>query len=198
MSKKKHHHGDLREALILAGIDMLQNGGIAALSLRKCAAKAGVSHAAPAHHFNGLMSLKAAIVARSYRIFSETMLAHSCATEATPHAQLLAICQGYLAFSRAYEPLFQIMFQPKPKDLQRVNPQILEELDAESAKAFKILRTACAPFAPVGGHEQGTEVMVWSLVHGYAVLFASQPREETPAGTPPEFQRILPELPLRN
>ena len=198
MTKKKHHHGDLREALIQAGIEMLQEGGIDALSLRKCAAKAGVSHAAPAHHFNGLISLKAAIIARSYRIFSETMLAHSDKAEATPQAHLLAICQGYLAFSRAHEPLFQIMFQPKPEELQRVNPQILEELDAESTKAFMILRAACAPFAPVGGHEQGTEVMVWSLVHGYAVLFASQPGEETPAGAPPEFARILPELPLRN
>jgi len=197
MQKDTHHHGDLREALILAGIELLEAGGIEALTLRKCAAKAGVSHAAPAHHFKGLISLKAAIIARCYRIFSDTMLAHKHGAEATPRAQLRAVCEGYLAFTRAHEPLFQIMFQPKPEGLAQVNPDILEELNAEAINAFMILRAVCAPFAPVGGHDQGTEVMVWSLVHGYAVLFANQPGGETPAGAPPEFARILPDLPLR-
>ncbi len=197
MSKETHHHGDLREALILAGITLLEEGGIDALTLRKCAAKAGVSHAAPAHHFNGLVSLKAAIVARCYRLFSDTMLAHKNNADATPRAQLLAVCEGYLAFNRAHKPLFQIMFQPKPEGLDQVNPDIMEELNAESTAAFMILSAVCAPFAPVGGHDQGTEVMVWSLVHGYAVLFANQPGGETPAGAPPEFACILPDLPLR-
>lgn len=198
MSPEKHHHGNLREALITAGIELLEGGGIEALTLRKCAAKAGVSHAAPAHHFNGLISLKAAIIARCYRMFSNSMEAKSRHAQASPRAQLLAICKGYLAFTREHEALFQIMFQPKPEALAHVNPQILEELEFESAKSFMILRTACAPFAPVGGHVQGTEVLVWSLVHGYAMLFASQPDGETPAGAPPEFARILPDLPLRN
>ncbi|MBL1436499.1 MAG: TetR/AcrR family transcriptional regulator [Rhodobacteraceae bacterium] len=198
MSPEKHHHGNLREALITAGIELLETGGLEALTLRKCAAKAGVSHAAPAHHFNGLISLKAAIIARCYRMFSASMDAKSRQAEASPRAQLLAICEGYLAFSRDHGALFQIMFQPKPKALANVNPQILDELNAESSKSYMILRTACAPFAPVGGHDQGTEVMVWALVHGYAVLFANQPDKETPAGTLPEFAHILPDLPLRN
>ncbi|NOR63072.1 MAG: TetR family transcriptional regulator [Rhodobacteraceae bacterium] len=197
MRKDTHHHGDLREALILAGIELLDEGGIDALTLRKCAARAGVSHAAPAHHFKGLVSLKAAIVARCYRMFSSTMLAHKNNAGTTPRAQLLAICEGYLAFTRTHAPLFQIMFQPKPEGMERVNPDILEELETESTNAFMILRAASAPFAPVGGHEQGTEVMVWALVHGYAVLFANAPDEETPAGVLPEFARILPDLPLR-
>lgn len=197
MNHEKHHHGNLREALISAGMKLLEEGGAEALTLRKCAAKAGVSHAAPAHHFNGLISLKAAIVARCYRLFSDSMLAHKRSAAATPRAQLLAICEGYLAFTRARAPLFQIMFQPKPEGMERVNPDILEELNAESTNAFMILRAACAPFAPVGEHDQGTDVMVWALVHGYAVLFANQPGEETPAGALPEFARILPDLPLR-
>ncbi len=197
MHKETHHHGDLREALILAGITLLEEGGIDALTLRKCAAKAGVSHAAPAHHFKGLVSLKAAIVARCYRIFSSTMLAHKDKADASPRAQLLAVCEGYLAFTRSHAALFQIMFQPKPEGLDQVNPSIMEELNTEATNAFMILRAVCAPFAPVGGHEQGTEVMVWSLVHGYATLIANQPGEETPAGAPPEFACILPDLPLR-
>ena len=197
MSHEKHHHGNLREALISAGINLLEEGGAEALSLRKCAAMAGVSHAAPAHHFNGLISLNAAITARCYRMFSDFMLAHLHSAEASPRAQLLGICEGYLAFARAHAPLFQILFQPKPEGMERVNPDILEELNVESTNAFMILRAACAPFAPVGGHDQGTEVMVWALVHGYAVLFANQPGKESPAEALPEFASILPDLQLR-
>jgi DNA-binding transcriptional regulator YbjK len=55
--KKKPHHGNLRAALVSAGIELLEEGGLEALTLRKCAARAGVSHAAPAHHFEGLQGL---------------------------------------------------------------------------------------------------------------------------------------------
>ena len=61
--KKQHHHGNLREALITAGVGLLNEGGLSALTLRKCAARAGVSHAAPAYHFKGLNGLLTAIAA---------------------------------------------------------------------------------------------------------------------------------------
>ncbi len=196
MNKDKHHHGDLREALISAGIGLMEAGGPAALSLRKCAAKAGVSHAAPAHHFKGITSLKAAIVARSYKIFAETMQTHRHGlTE--PRARLVAICEGYLAFARSHAALFQFMFQPFPPDFAQINPPILAELEQYSTLAYRELEQACAPFAPIGGQEGGIEVMVWSLVHGYAMLFASAPEARTPAGTPPDFAQILPAFPLR-
>ena len=68
-----HHHGDLRAALIAAGIDMLEADGIAGLSLRKIAARVGVSHAAPAHHFNGKNALLVAIAAQGFRTFTDLM-----------------------------------------------------------------------------------------------------------------------------
>ncbi len=196
MSKEKHHHGDLREALINAGIELMEAGGPAALSLRKCAAKAGVSHAAPAHHFNGIVSLKAAIVARSYMIFAETMQAHR-ANISEPRARLLAICEGYLSFARSHAALFQFMFQPLPEDYAQINPPILAALEQHSTRAYSELEQACAPFAPIGGQGEGIEVMVWSLVHGYAMLFTSTPESRTPAGAPPDFAQILPSFPLK-
>ncbi len=196
MSKEKHHHGDLREALIAAGIALVEAGGPEALSLRKCAARAGVSHAAPAHHFNGLASLKLAIVARGYKIFTETMQAHRQGAGA-PHARLLAICEGYLAFARSHTALFQIMFQPFSGDLAQINAPVLAELEKHSGAAYRELAQACAPFEPVSGQAGGTEAMVWSLVHGYAMLFASAPEGGTPIGTPPDFAGILPRFPLK-
>jgi AcrR family transcriptional regulator len=196
MGKDKHHHGDLREALIAAGIELMEQGGAEALSLRKCAAKAGVSHAAPAHHFNGIVSLKAAIVARSYKIFTETMQARRQGAE-TPRARLVAICEGYLDFARQHKALFQFMFQPFTADRAQINPPVLEELDVHSGAAFQELADACAPFEPVAGQAGGTEVLIWSLVHGYAMLFASAPEGGTPVGTPPDFAQILPRFRLR-
>ncbi len=196
MSKDKHHHGALREALIAAGIELMEAGGPAALSLRKCAARAGVSHAAPAHHFNGIVSLKAAIMARSFRMFTETMRTHR-AGAGTPRARLLAICEGYLAFARRHRALFQFMFQPFAEDRAQINAPVMAELEAHSGAAFQELAEACAPFEPVAGQAGGTEALVWSLVHGYAMLFATAPEGGTPIGTPPDFADILPDFPLK-
>jgi len=199
MSKEHHHHGNLRTALVNAGVTLMEQGGPDALTLRKCAALAGVSHAAPAHHFNGLISLKAAIVAHSYQLFTGTMQAHS-ANATTPRARLVAICAGYLAFARQHPALFRFMFQAFPAGASAINPPILQELATNSAAAYKVLQDACAPFQPVGGQVEGAEVLVWSLVHGYAMLFASTQAPGTPTGTPtglvPDFADILPEFPL--
>ena len=197
MSKEKHHHGDLREALITAGLELLEEGGPAALTLRKCAALAGVSHAAPAYHFNGLVSLKAAIIARGFRIFSRTMEQHRASAAPGPRAKLLAICQGYLAFSASHAALFRFMFQDFGDLKQQINDSVLNELEQESTHAYQVLREACAPFAPVGGHEHSTEVLVWSLVHGYATLFGGGKKPKTPSGPVPDFAQILPDFSLR-
>ena len=71
--KKPHHHGNLREALIRAGLVRLEKDGPDAMTLRKCAARAGGPHAAPAHHFNGLISIKGAITARGQGLVGAAM-----------------------------------------------------------------------------------------------------------------------------
>ena len=196
MSKNTHHHGDLREALILAGLALMEEGGPEALTLRKCAARAGVSHAAPAYHFNGLVSLKAAIVARGYRIFTQTMKDHRAQAGPDPRAQLVAICKGYLAFSASHAALFRFMFQDFGDLLPRINASVLKELELESTRAYQVLSEACAPFEPPSGQAHSTEVLVWSLVHGYAMLFGGDKNASTPAGVVPDFARILPDFPL--
>jgi len=67
MGQKKYHHGDLKNALINAGIAILAEEGAGALSLRKVARRAGVSHAAPYAHFADKQTLIAAIAADGHR-----------------------------------------------------------------------------------------------------------------------------------
>src|SRR6516164_3531446 len=68
---KPYHHGDLRHALIQAGLEMLSEGGAAALDLRKVARRAGVSHAAPYRHFADKQALVAAINEEGFRRLAE-------------------------------------------------------------------------------------------------------------------------------
>ncbi len=196
--KSPHHHGNLREALILAGLELLESGGPDALTLRKCAAHAGVSHAAPAHHFNGLISLKGAIIARGHVMFSETMQAASTVAEPSPQAQLNAICEGYLTFARTHSALFKFMFQPHGKPFDAIDAVTMAELEVSSSTSYGILRNACGPFESESGDRRGIETMIWSLVHGYAMLFGDSNSASPPGQSTPEFSKILPKLRLKS
>ena len=192
-----HHHGNLRQALIDAGLELLETGGTAALTLRKCAAVAGVSHAAPANHFNGLISLKVAISARGHLMFAERMRQYSSAAKPTPHEQLNAICAAYVAFAHEHHTLFQFMFQFLGAGENEVDEITRAEKTQAGAASYEILRHACIPFEHKNNVAQNTETMVWSLVHGYAMLFSSD-YSPTPTGQAmPEFSEILPDLKLR-
>ncbi len=198
MATKSHHHGNLREALILSGLDLLEEGGVNALTLRQCAVRAGVSHAAPAHHFNGLISLKAAIVARGYRIFTDTMNSASKNAAQDPHSQLLAICHGYLEFASKHRAVFDLMFAPRNLIDPQIDEVTLAELAAKSEAAYLVLHDACQPFEHGEIGELGTETMVWSLVHGYATLFSHRKTRYGSTDELPSFDNILPKLTLRD
>ncbi len=197
MIKKSHHHGDLRNALISAGLKLLEAGGVEALTLRKCAEMAGVSHAAPAHHFNGLVGLKTAIVAWGYKEFAKTMRDTQAKAKPDAHSQLLAICHGYLAFSQTHPAVFDLMFSPLKKGDVSLDEYTLAELTQNSADAYAVLHDACDPFEHGRGGELATETMIWSLVHGYATLFTDWSAHSGPTGEVADFDEMLPQLKLR-
>jgi len=194
MTKRPHHHGNLREALILAGLEILVEGGAEALTLRKCAARAGVSHAAPAHHFKGLGSLKLAIVSRGHMVFANFMREARDRASKDPMAKLTAIGEGYVLFAKTHTVLFKFMFLPRELGPDLFDSQSWEQFLIESAQSYRVLHDACVPFehGPVG--QQGTEVMVWSLVHGYAMLFGEKSDLMTQYDTIPDFGELLPML----
>ncbi|MCF6273358.1 MAG: WHG domain-containing protein [Rhodobacteraceae bacterium] len=151
----------------------------------------------PEHHFAGVSSLKAAIVARGYRMFTAEMQAARARAATSPRACLVAICEGYLGLAKTHNALFQLMFYAPAKVKSHIQSQIKEELRRESAAAYSELQAACAPFEPVSAQSQSTEVMVWSLVHGYAMLFDGEAGAGTPARPAPDFEQLLPDFPLR-
>lgn len=157
--------GNLRETLIEAGLTLLKRDGLSGLTLRKCAALAGVSHAAPAHHFDGVAGLLDAIAARGFTIFADAMEAEAARGPDEPRARLEAICVAYFEFAKAHPDLFDLMF----RQVWPIGGRA-EELGVAGARAYGVLVSACAPFVPPGTDPGVVESQVWSLIHGYAVL----------------------------
>lgn len=154
--------------------------------------RAGVSHAAPAHHFAGLPGLMTAIAARGFSIFTDTMIQDRAKAGLEPHAALLGICHGYLRFARENPALFTLMFN---RTYGMVDDP---DFSDNSGASYAVLAEACAPFRPVSDAPKSTEVMIWSLVHGLACLLQGNqfgPSEQSTAL--PGIEDILPDLVLK-
>src|SRR5437016_14394769 len=96
---KPYHHGDLRNALIQAGLELLSEGGAATLDLRKVARKAGVSHSAPYRHFTDKQALIAAINEEGYyRLAERIQVTRREVSDDDAFAQLHAIARAYVHF----------------------------------------------------------------------------------------------------
>src|SRR3984957_2725861 len=96
-----YHHGALHDALLKAAEKVLERDGIAGLTLRAVAREAGVSHAAPTHHFGDLTGLVSELAAVGYRQFSAAMTAAAAAgTSLTEKATARA--KAYVAFAQAH------------------------------------------------------------------------------------------------
>ena len=170
--KERYHHGDLRNALLQAAIAILESDGLDALSLRAVAARAGVSHAAPAHHFPTLKSLLTALAADAFERFETAMRVERARAASDPHSQLAAAGDGYVRFARACPQQFRLMFSPTRLDWQ--DPHF----HAAGQAAYQQLADVCAPVAELRGDTSvagraALERMVWSAIHGYVQLLLS-------------------------
>lgn len=160
-SNSTHHHGNLKQALVLAGLELLHEGGLSNLTLRKCAAKAGVSHAAPAHHFKGLKGLTTAIVTHGHLIFVEFMQQGVDAANDDPKSKLMGCCNGYIKFNETHPALGSMLFFNENCFMDDA------EWQAVSNASYKMLIDVAAPFE-VG--EKGAvlnEIAIWTMLEGY-------------------------------
>lgn len=158
---KTYHHGDLREALIRAGRTILEKDGVEALTLRACARKAGVSHAAPQHHFATVAELLAEISATGFEDFV-IALDKGAEREATPMAKLTAMALSYVVFAQTRPAIYQLMFAaPAPVKSERLQK-------AMTAAWNQLADGVTAAAGPEDVNAKAT--LVWSLVHGFAML----------------------------
>src|SRR6476620_11034493 len=109
-AEKPYHHGELREALVAAGSALLEEKGLRGFTLRECARRAEVSHAAPAHHFASIDDLLAEIATRGFGELTAAMSAEARRAGSDPAARLVGQGVGYMAFAAANPMLFRLMF----------------------------------------------------------------------------------------
>lgn len=170
MDAKKYHHGDLKNTLIQAGIEILAEEGVGGLSLRKVAQKAGVSHNAPYFHFTDKQALIAAISTEGYRGLYEQLLLIQETYQEDPRRQLVEASFMYLRFAQSQPAHFKVTFS-NAVEREDAYPALVEMADNLIAELIKIVG-ACQKAgilhpAPVGA----LAVSIWSAVHGFTSLF---------------------------
>jgi AcrR family transcriptional regulator len=166
---KPYHHGDLRNALIQAGLEMLSEGGAAALDLRKVARKAGVSHAAPYRHFADKQALIAAINEEGFRRLAERILSTVREAPDDSFEQLQAIARAYVQFAREQPWLMREMFSGLT-----VEREAFPDLQAASKAVFicyvEVVKRGQERGSIIEGDPYALAGVLWSLLHGVAML----------------------------
>jgi AcrR family transcriptional regulator len=155
-----YHHGDLRAACLSAALELLEEGGATALSLRAVARRAGVSAAAPYRHYADREAVVSAVAAVGYRELAERLAAAHPAPS-TPE-QLASVGVAYVEFALEQPALFRMMFgEPCDRDN--------EERVAATAAVSLYLREIVARCFPRADPE-ALAPAIWALVHGLAFL----------------------------
>jgi AcrR family transcriptional regulator len=159
-SKAAYHHGDLRSALVRAALELLEESGESALSLRAVARRAGVSPAAPYRHYADREALVSAVAAVGYRELAER-LATGHPSPSTPE-QLASVAVAYVQFALERPALFRIMFG-EPCDRENN-----ERVAATTAVSLYVRGIVERSFPQANTEALATAI--WALVHGLAFL----------------------------
>jgi AcrR family transcriptional regulator len=169
--RRGYHHGNLREALIRAALDLIAQKGPAGFTFADAARSAGVSPAAPYRHFRDRDELMADVARRGFETFEAELAKAWDEGRPEPLAAFERVGRAYLAFARREPALYSAMFE------SGVAPDAHEELRQAGERAFAVLRKAAemiVSLLPPAGRPPATMVAlhVWSLTHGIAALFA--------------------------
>jgi AcrR family transcriptional regulator len=165
-----YHHGALRDALLEAAERVLERDGLPGLTLRAVAREAGVSHAAPTHHFGDLAGLLSELAAIGFQQFNAAMAKAGAAVDGSPETGM-ARAKAYVGYAQAHPGLYGLMFRTERLDMKR------PALDQAASASFTELVDAVA----ASRHEQISEqalsldqaaaiARAWCLVHGFTML----------------------------
>ena len=165
-----YHHGALRDALLEAAERVLEHDGLAGLTLRAVAREAGVSHAAPTHHFGDLTGLVSELAAIGFRQFNATMEA-ARATGTLPLEKSMAGAKAYVGYAQAHPGMYGLMFRTERLDMSR--PSLCEAANASFAGLAAAVGASRHEqiFEEALSLEQAAAIArAWSLVHGFTTL----------------------------
>ncbi|PZF91572.1 TetR/AcrR family transcriptional regulator [Micromonospora deserti] len=175
-----YHHGDLRRVLLTAAVQAIQEAGPAALSLRDLARRAGVSHAAPAHHFGDKAGLLTALAVEGFDLLAEALRGAG--------DDLLAAGVAYVDFAVGHRAHFEVMFRP---DLYRTDAPEVRAARERAGAALRSGVSALPPGRATVGDARGDALAAWSIVHGFATLWLAGALPPEVGGDPRDAARAV-------
>ncbi|MFF5970864.1 TetR/AcrR family transcriptional regulator [Streptomyces sp. NPDC012769] len=194
---KTYHHGDLRNALLCAAVDLATEGGPERVVLREAARRVGVSPTAAYRHFEGRGELLAAVRDHARRALADAM--ERTASRApgaddpvlAAEARLAALCRGYIDFAVAQPGLYRSAFAVLRTAGDEPDAHAGTETDpdpgtcAGEVRAFTLLTDALTALAatarPPRAARPAVEAAAWSAVHGLSLLLLEGPLRRLPA-----------------
>jgi AcrR family transcriptional regulator len=167
---RPYHHGDLKEKLVAATEALILERGVDGFSLREVARRAGVSPAAPAHHFGDTRGLLTEVAMRGFKDFGDALAAADARGGDDPARRLYEQGLAYVQFALKNPARFVLMF--RTDKVCTTDPRLLEV----SSRSFTTLENAirAATAIPSGKDLSpdgfGYLMAVWSIVHGFSHL----------------------------
>jgi AcrR family transcriptional regulator len=169
MTATSYHHGDLKNALIKAGVEILASKGLGGLSLRKVAKQAGVSHAAPYSHFSDKQALIAAISTEGFKQLYVQIESVIEMHQADPETLLIETAWAYVQFALNEPDRFKLMFS-SVLEKEKEYAEFVEISQKNFSQLVKIVE-ACQQIGILkNGASDVVAVSVWSTVHGFTSL----------------------------
>ena len=167
---RSYHHGNLHQQLVAAAEQILSEKGVEGFTLREAARRAGVSPAAPAHHFKDATGLLTEVATLGFAELARMLGDADAKAGSDPQKRLAAQGRAYVAFALKYPARFQLMFRGARLDPTRGNFAVVAD------KAFMLLADAVRDLAGIARGAQltpdasGKVLALWSVVHGFAHL----------------------------
>jgi AcrR family transcriptional regulator len=186
-ARTSYRHGDLRRALIEAGVDLAREGGPAAVVLREATRRTGVTPNAAYRHFTDRQALLDAVCSSCQALVAQSIEADQAAiavTQSTEAARLRfrAVGTGYLRFALEQPGQFQTAFSAS-SDMESATSSA--RAGASGLTPFQLLTQALDDLVTVGllapERRPAAEFLAWSSVHGLAELFIDGPLRALPA-----------------
>jgi AcrR family transcriptional regulator len=162
MSRDTYHHGDLKAVILAKAAVLVAERGADAISLRELARAAGVSHAAPAHHFSDRRGLFTALAAEGWRKLAEAL--------AGARPDFVDAALAYVRFALDHPGHYAVMFDSSLVDPD--DPELVAAQNAAAAELAHGVGTLKDPRAKAD--PDGAALAAWSLVHGFSMLWLNK------------------------
>ena len=183
--RRGYHHGNLRETLVQAALDLIGDKGLAGFTFAEAARWAGVSPAAPYRHFRDRDELLVDVATRGFERLAEALARDWDRGRPEPCRAFENCARAYLAFARTEPAYFAAMFE------SRLAPDAGPGFDATAEAAIAVLGQAVEAFSALMPADERPPARmmtlhVWALLHGIASLFARGDEARRPLPMTPE------------